>query len=343
MATEVCPGAIPLRAVLKGTSRSFYLSLRFLPPATRTQVALAYLMARAADTLADTPGPDASTRLRDLDRLRDAVERDDGRPPEIGRAAVAAAGPARERELLDRLPVLFAGYAALDAGDRTLVRAVLRTLTGGMADDLRRFPGSASLRALDRRADLDAYTYAVAGCVGEFWTRIHARHLPGLAHLPLEEQVQRGVRLGQGLQLVNVLRDLPRDLAAGRCYLPCEDLGAAGLAPEDLRQPANWPRVRPLVRAWADRALGHFADGRDYVLALPPAERRLRLCSWWPLALGLRTLARLLRAPNLLDAAHVVKVGRRGVYWLLLTSWIRGASDRYVRVAFERELARARP
>ena len=37
-------------AVLKSVSRSFYLSLRVLPSAVRPALALAYLLARAADT-----------------------------------------------------------------------------------------------------------------------------------------------------------------------------------------------------------------------------------------------------------------------------------------------------
>ena len=40
--------------LLPQVSRSFYLTLAILPPAVRTQVGLAYLFARAADTIADT-------------------------------------------------------------------------------------------------------------------------------------------------------------------------------------------------------------------------------------------------------------------------------------------------
>ena len=43
-----------LRTLLKGVSRAFYLSIRVLPPRMREPVAVAYLLARAADTIADT-------------------------------------------------------------------------------------------------------------------------------------------------------------------------------------------------------------------------------------------------------------------------------------------------
>ena len=42
-----------LTGVLKEVSRSFYLSLRFLPGGFRAPVSLGYLLARASDTIAD--------------------------------------------------------------------------------------------------------------------------------------------------------------------------------------------------------------------------------------------------------------------------------------------------
>src|ERR1700760_3969843 len=47
-------GEAELWALLRGVSRSFYLSVRFLPGRIRTAIALGYLLARASDTIADT-------------------------------------------------------------------------------------------------------------------------------------------------------------------------------------------------------------------------------------------------------------------------------------------------
>ncbi len=38
--------------------------------------------------------------------------------------------------------------------------------------DLERFDNPKEVRVLGTAADLDEYTYLVAGCVGEFWTRL---------------------------------------------------------------------------------------------------------------------------------------------------------------------------
>ena len=91
-----------------------------------------------------------------------------------------------------------------------------------MVEALERFPPEMADRigALDTRADLDRYTHLNAGCVGEFWTDMVVAHRPRCAGGICPRMRARGARFGQGLQLINVLRDLPRDLRIGRCYLP---------------------------------------------------------------------------------------------------------------------------
>lgn len=138
----------------------------------------------------------------------------------------------------------------------------------------------------------------------------------------------QGARFGQGLQLVNVLRDLPRDLRLGRCYLPGAELGRLGLAPEDLLDPGVMPRARPLVDALIQDALTCLDAGRAYTLAVPRREARLRLACLWPLLIGLGTLARLRRAENLLDPAVTVKVPRAEVRRVLARSLALVWTDR---------------
>ena len=52
-----------LRQLLSAVSRSFYLSMRFLPREMRPGVAVGYLLARATDTVADTVDMDCRERL----------------------------------------------------------------------------------------------------------------------------------------------------------------------------------------------------------------------------------------------------------------------------------------
>jgi farnesyl-diphosphate farnesyltransferase len=312
-----------LTATLERVSRSFFLTLRVLPRDLRCPVGLAYLLARAADTIADSPLISRSERLAYLDRFRAAIGGGDpGALTTIARALSGSSDRPAERQLLQRLEEAFALLRGLDAGDRALVTRLILTLTQGMILDLDTFPGEdeGRLVALETRADLDRYTYYVAGCVGEFWTDIHMAHRPALAGWHRETMVRLGVRFGKGLQMTNVLRDLPRDLRIGRCYLPRADLGALGLRPADLLDRAAIVRLRPLLRDLLAVTMGHYRAGWQYVLAIPRREVRLRLACAWPLLIGLETLALVAQASNLLDPGVTLKVRRLAVYALMLCS-----------------------
>jgi farnesyl-diphosphate farnesyltransferase len=120
------------------------------------------------------------------------------------------------------------------------------------------------------------------------------------------------VRFGKGLQLVNILRDLPVDLQNGRCYLPAMELAAHGLTPQELLISANEPRLRPVYNAWIERAEGHLRAGWRYTNTLPRGFVRLRLACAWPLLIGRDTL-QLLRTGKVLDPKNRLKVSRRKV------------------------------
>ncbi|HKZ05977.1 MAG TPA: phytoene/squalene synthase family protein [Methylomirabilota bacterium] len=309
--------------LLKRVSRSFYLSLAVLPAAVRPTLGIAYLLARAADTIADTRLLPRGARLVHLAALRDELE-----GPQVGRveAIVAATRDTQtdvaERTLLGRLGECLGAYRALPAADRARVQRVLTTIVSGMTWDLETFPGedAAGLTALPTRTDLDRYTYMVAGCVGEFWTEVHIAHRPRLARWDPVKMTPLGVRFGKGLQLTNVLRDIPRDLRNGRCYLPSDDLALLGLEPRDLLDPATGPALRPLLVELLNVALDHYEAGWQYTFAIPRAETRMRLACAWPLLIGLRTLDLLAKAPNWLDPTLVLKVPRLRVYGMMARS-----------------------
>jgi farnesyl-diphosphate farnesyltransferase len=327
-----------LSRILKRVSRSFYLSLTILPRSVRRPVGLAYLFARAADTIADTTLVSPSERLMHLQRFRSLFRQYDGTVlSSLHAALIGPQGHAAERDLLASLEQCFAAYQACDQADQARIRQLLLTLTHGMVIDLTTFPREHAGRvvALKTRADLDQYTYYVAGCVGEFWTDMHMAHRPALAFWDAETMKRRGMRLGQGLQLTNILRDLPRDLRLGRCYLPSEDLAHHGLDPGDLLDAAAIETLRPLLQEWIRLTMAHYREGWKYTFAVPRREIQLRLACAWPLLIGMRTLHLIAETPNLLDPDVTVKISRPAVYRILLRSVMLGGSnwglDRYAR------------
>ncbi len=276
----------PLPQILKRVSRSFALSLGVLPRSLRGPLGLAYLLARAADTIADTRILPRVDRLRYLDLLRSELDRPV--QPRLAEIAAALTEPQRipaERELLLQLPACFGAFAGLPPDDGARIRRVLALLIDGMQADLRAFPGedARDLAALETRADLDRYTYYAAGCVGEFWTDMAMAHRPACRGWDPDAMRRRGVRFGQALQMTNVLRDLPQDLRAGRCYVPRSDLASVGLTPADLLQPTTMARLRPLIDDLLASTLDGYQDAWEYARAIPRREIRLRLACAWPM------------------------------------------------------------
>jgi farnesyl-diphosphate farnesyltransferase len=311
------------RELLAAVSRSFYLSLRVLPGPVRHPLSLSYLLARATDTVADTAERGADWRQGLLAEFRDALVAGAG-PDFLGRAAACAESVRHpgERVLLCRLPECFREYEQLPGAQRALVRTVLGHIIRGQSLDLERFPDAERLRALPDAAALEEYTWLVAGCVGEFWTAVCAEVMPRYAEASTAEMIRWGVRYGQGLQLVNILRDLPGDAGMGRCYLPGQELRAAGLRGELTWPAADWAPWHEVRLRWLPVAREWLGNGRLYVKNL--RSFRLRLAAVLPMLIGEATLDLLGQqsrgGPPLaakVNRAAIRRMLRRGI-WLSL-------------------------
>src|SRR5471032_23470 len=233
--------------LLQATSRSFYLTLRVLPARVRPQIGLAYLLARTTDTIADTELVPPAQRLDALQKLRERILGQNSAPLNFGELAQKQ-NLSAEKLLLEKIEDALAALKKFPAEDQTLIRNVLAVITSGQEMDLQRFGGLNStasgptgrqIIALETAAELDDYIYRVAGCVGEFWTKICRAHLFPKAKMNDALLLTNGIRFGKGLQLVNILRDLPVDLSKGRCYLPSDRLEEAGLFPEVMFSPVK--------------------------------------------------------------------------------------------------------
>ena len=276
-----------LTDLLQDVSRSFYLTLRVLPKSIRPQIGLAYLLARTTDTIADTEIIPFDQRLKSLQALRERMLGTGTTPLNFGDLARQQSLPA-ERVLLEKAEASLALLSSLPPGDLQLVRAVLDIIMSGQELDLKRFAGASSDHVVALRTDeeLDDYTYRVAGCVGEFWTKMCRAHVFPGAKLDDARLLAEGVCFGKGLQLVNILRDLPADLKTGRCYLPNEALAKIGLTPADLQNPAPRAKAAAPLQSMAGSCRGASDGGvgvhkpRPVELCARPAGLRLASPDW---------------------------------------------------------------
>ena len=314
------PSAELLTKLLKEVSRSFYLTLRVLPDAVRPQISLAYLLARTSDTLADTDILPAANRLKGLAAYAARVAGERARPVEFPEFITNQGVPA-EAELLRRSEEAVGLLETFEEMDRHLIRKVLKVIISGQTLDLQRFAGASERRvvALETETELDDYTYRVAGVVGEFWTELCRDHLFPRARIDGAAMIEKGIRFGKGLQLVNILRDIPKDLRQGRCYIPRDLLRQADLQPADLLEPGTEYRFRPVHRHLLNRAENFLGDAWAYTNAIPRGQLRVRLACAWPVLIGLETV-KALRSGNVLDPAQRIKVSRDRVKFLMARS-----------------------
>jgi len=318
--------------ILRSVSRSFYLSIRFLPAQLRQPIALAYLLARTTDTVADTAQISVSMRMETLKLLCNGIQSTASHDvvTELVASFVSLQENESERRLLESLPDYLACLEATGHADRNDIRVMLEKITRGQMFDLQRFDTPREIRALSTTADLDEYTYLVAGCVGEFWTRLCFRHVRQFASRTEDEMLALGKRYGMSLQLINVLRDAGSDLRAGRCYFPEHELSAVHLTPSQILHEPE--RFQPVYRTWLDKAKASLVSGMEYSRAI--TNRRVRAATVLPALIGARTLA-LLNAAGPAALQRTVKVARREVRTMMLSLALTLASRRKIGAMFE--------
>src|SRR6266478_1219608 len=321
--------------ILRSVSRSFYLSIRFLPAQLRQPIALAYLLARATDTIADTTGISRLVRIETLKMLSNGIQGKASRDVVVDLIAsfVPLQVNENEQRLLESLPDCLDWLDQIEHADHNDIRIVLGKITRGQMLDLQRFDNPQEIRALSTAADLDEYTYLVAGCVGEFWTRLCFRHVRNFARLSEDEMLALGKRYGMALQLINVLRDAGSDLRAGRCYFPEYELSAAHLtASQILSEPE---RFHSIYRTWLDKASAGLECGMQYSRAIENC--RVRAATGLPALIGARTLS-LLNEAGASALERTVKVPRREVRAMILSLAFSLARRRVIDAIFRKSL-----
>src|SRR5258708_4941360 len=160
-----------IQRLLQTTSRTFALTIPFLPEPTRREVQVAYLMFRIIDTFEDAPLWEPRKRVEALRRFVDLVEQPPDASARFAAECVHEPPVAIEAylELLAEMPLVLSAFAAVRAPARASIRRHLARSAERMAEYVRRCDaqGRMTLATLD---DLHDYCYSVAGIVGELLT-----------------------------------------------------------------------------------------------------------------------------------------------------------------------------
>src|SRR5438876_3644351 len=235
----------------RARTENFPIASLWFPRAVRPHLRAIYGFARLVDILGDEYEGDRLAILDELEREVEACYSD-----EPGRGSTRS-GPATQTDAWAE-PMRPESGTASGAGPSWEVMRVLQPTI--RACDLPREPFLRLIEAnrMDQRisqyatwADLKHYCVHSADPVGRLVLGVLGKDEPELVALSDD--------VCTGLQLVNFLQDVPRDLALGRIYLPAEDRAYFGVIKLDE------PSV-PLKRLlWyeAERARGLLGSGEE--------------------------------------------------------------------------------
>jgi phytoene synthase len=239
-ASQIAVAYSVCRSITRSAAKNFYYAFLVLPTAKRQALCAVYAYMRRCDDIADDFKLPAYERRERLDAWLDAFHRAESGQPTDDPVLLALTDTQRRY----KIPVELLDQLAYGTGM-------------DIQDDAGPIPsGTAEPRVLYRSfSDLRQYCYRVASVVGLVCIRIFGYRDPAAEAL--------AENLGLAFQLTNIIRDIQEDAAAGRIYLPAEDLERFKIGPSDFRQSALSERLRWLLAAEADRAREYYGSARE--------------------------------------------------------------------------------
>ena len=212
---------------------SFYYAFLFLPKPRRAAITAFYAFCREVDDVVDDMVDPgvASTKLAWWQ----------------GEVAQSFAGKPTHPVMQALMPLV---------ADYQIEQRHLQSVIEGCQMDL------SQTRYLDYPG-LQRYCHLVAGVVGEVAAHIFGQTQP--------ETTVYAHKLGQALQLTNILRDVGEDALRGRIYLPINEMQQFDVKAHEILKRSYSDRFTALMKFQAQRAQGLY----DEALALlPDADRR---------------------------------------------------------------------
>ena len=178
--------------LLERTSRSFYPTLKYLPDKTRGQIGLLYLLARVADTIADSKSGETQVLLDLLKNYNDVAQGKTSKLPDFSAIAKIQSNES-EKDLLNNVDDVVEGLKDFENEDIKLILECLGIIVGGQILDLERFGPAMEggmISSLKSEIELDDYTYRVAGW---YSTKMSLQHLMSLP-ADKEKHFEKGIR-----------------------------------------------------------------------------------------------------------------------------------------------------
>ncbi len=322
--------------VLPGVSRTFALTIPQLPEPLRHAVGNNYLLCRIADTIEDEPALATDEKRIYLDRFVGVVEgRSSARSfaqdlhPRLSQGTIEA-----ERDLVAHVDTVVGITHELRPAQRRAIERCIGIMAPGMAE----FQSQMTVHGLQDMRHLDRYCYHVAGVVGETITDLLCDYSPVIGGRR-DQLLGLSRSFGQGLQMVNILKDFWEDRQRGVCWLPRDVFADVGVDLSSVRAGQTSARFVIALCRLIEVAVRHLLSAYRYTMLIPAGETGIRRFLLWALGMAVQTLRRIRENPTF-SGSDQVKISRNEVRAIVLATSALVRSDLALRWLFERAVER---
>jgi farnesyl-diphosphate farnesyltransferase len=322
--------------ILPGVSRSFALAIKLLPSPLASQMMVSYLIYRIIDTIEDSD-IDARRKKELFDAytgiLRSAGY-DEQKTLAVRRQLIDCLTYSYESSLLEGLCDVSLAYYAQPKKVRRSILKWGRVMAQGMYEFQKK-----QIRTF---ADLDAYSYYVAGVVGYLFNDL--LYLNKIITQKTKAKLRVHARkFGLALQKVNILRDVASDIPSKRYYWPKDILSKHGLDYHTLLESKNRQKAMSALNEEIDNALEYLYSGMQYVVELPTNALKVRMFCIIPLFMAIESYVKCINNRDVFDSGKKVKISRTQVHAILAKSTLWGTSNKKLVQWFVQSMKRASP
>ncbi len=300
---------------LPGVSRTFALSIRFLPGALGTAVMTAYLLDRIADTVEDDGTMAAARKAELLDAFRAALD-----DAEVANAFPALArdvtGDPAHVDLVRHTHLVCSVLRSLPPATRAIVIKWVAEMIAGMRKFVLLYPTGIRIQTLDEYRE---YCYYVAGTVGCMLTELWREHSTAIGEREFAGLWERCQKFGEALQTVNILKDIAWDAEhENAIYIPARTLAAHGSGHDTILDSGHAAGNKAAVDGFIALAWQDLDAAFGYLVRLPRRAIAIRAFCVLPLLYAYATLRELSASRAMLRSGGKVKISRGEVRWLML-------------------------
>ena len=294
--------------LLPGVSRTFALTIPRLPKHLALVVSNAYLLCRIADTIEDSYNLTLDQKTEFLQEFLEVVSASRNGQDLTNSLSTILQGSvsAAEIDLIRHIDDVVDVTHTLST---EVQEAVIRCVTT-MCHDMPKFQGTDSIGLKDM-SEHSAYCYTVAGSVGEMLLDLFCIHRPSL-QARREEMRSLAISFGQGLQMVNILKDIWDDRRRGLCWLPQSVFRNGHAVLTQLEDHHRGKDFQDGLHQLLGFTHTHLKDALAFTSLIPKQETGIRTFCAWAVGLAILTLRKIHKNPTF-TSSEEVKISRSTV------------------------------